>query len=85
MGFIISLFPWFIVYDIRSILSCIRKIKLHLVPISLSFASNVAGFGESKLFMNSDPKDLFDGMMTYMESNETQISNTDTSQSQHPS
>ena len=58
---------------------------LRLEPILLSVASNEAGFEESKLFMNSDPKGLFDGMMTYMESNENQISNTDTTQSQHPS
>ena len=83
MEFIISLYPWLVVYDIRGIRSCIRKIML-MPRTHLSVAFSVAGFEESKLFMNSDPDGLFDGM-TYMESNEIQISNTDTTQSQHRS
>ena len=35
--------------------------------------------------MNSDPEGFFNGMMTYMDSNETQISNTDITQSQSQS
>ena len=68
------LYPWFIVYDFEAILSPITEEQPtpHLKwlwkhePISVSVASNVPGFEESKCFVNADPKALFKSMMTYM-------------------
>ena len=68
------LYPWFIVYDFEAILSPVTEehptprlkwLRKH-EPISVSVASNVAGYEEAKCFVNSDPKGLVEDMMTYM-------------------
>ena len=68
------LYPWFIVYDFEAILSPITEeqptphlkwLRKH-EPISVSVASNIAGFKEAKCFVNVDPKELIESMMTYM-------------------
>ena len=68
------LYPWFIVYDFEAILAPITEeqptprlkwLRKH-EPISVSVASNVPGFEEAKCFVNPDPKELIESMMTYM-------------------
>ena len=68
------LYPWFIVYDFEAILSPVTEdqptphlkwMRKHK-PISVSVASNVPGFEEAKCFVNADPKELIESMMTYM-------------------
>ena len=68
------LYPWFIVYDFEAILSPVTEepstprlkwLRKH-EPISVSVASNVEGFGKAKCFVNAQPKELIQDMMSYM-------------------
>ena len=68
-------YPWFIVYDFEALLSPVNEkdqstpklkwLRRHK-PISVSIASNVAGFETAKCFVNPDPKLLVEEMMEYM-------------------
>ena len=70
-------YPWFIVYDFEALLSPVNEkdqptpklkwFRRH-EPISVSIASNVAGFETAKCFVNPDPKLLVEEMMEYMAS-----------------
>ena len=67
-------YPWFIVYDFEAIQppvqsagdSKLQHIREH-IPVSVSVCSNVPGFTEPKCFVNLDPDQLVQDMLSYIE------------------